>query len=416
MPTIISHRQKIVKLCTLFLVLIGLLTSSFALALAAPPLRPANQATTGVTVKVTKAKINLRGGPGTNFAVVGTAAAGESYPVVGRNAASNWLKITLKDGKEAWVAVGIVQVSGDVSKLALADAATAPAATTATNAVPAANAAPAQPTAAGGLRPGELAGRLLYSKANDDAKRWELWEYNFGTGEDKKIADWRTEVDVSPDGKQIVYYAWPPAYGEEKSGIWIADANLGNDRLVVPGGAYPSFSPGGDRLVLNGGDTLYVITTDAKDGYALTKGEYPAWSSVSNEIVHRGCIGGSCGLWVIDANGKDGQKRQLTTGGGDGQPAWSPDGKRIAYISKEDGNFEIYVIGNDGSGQARLTTSPNSDGLPVWSPDGKWIAFRSDRGGGWAVYVMRVDGSDVRKVIDANVLKYWFFEKMAWRK
>jgi TolB protein len=87
----------------------------------------------------------------------------------------------------------------------------------------------------------------------------------------------------------------------------------------------------------------------------------------------------------------------------------------LAYISKEDGNFEIYAINADGSNKVRLTTNPSSDGLPVWSPDGKWIAFRSDRGGAWAIYVMRADGSDVRKVVDAKVLPLWFFEKMDWR-
>jgi TolB protein len=186
---------------------------------------------------------------------------------------------------------------------------------------------------------------------------------------------------------------------------------------VVPGGAYPSFSPGGDRLVVNGGEILYVLKTDGTGIRGLTKGEYPAWSPVSNQIVHRACVGGSCGLWLIDADSNDPDARtHITTGGSDGQPAWSPDGKRIAYISKEDGNFEIYVIGADGSNKVRLTSNPASDGLPVWSPDGRWIAFRSDRDGKWAIYIVRPDGSDLRKVIDADVLPVWFFEKMDWRR
>jgi TolB protein len=249
-----------------------------------------------------------------------------------------------------------------------------------------------------------------------DAKRWELWEYNFASGESKKVADWRTELDVSADGKQIAYFAWPPTAGE-KTGIWIMDADFSNARLVIRGGAYPSFSPGGDRLVANGGEDLYVLKTDGTSVRGLTNGEYPAWSPVSNEIVHRACVGGSCGLWIINADSNDpGARRHITSGGGDGQPAWSPDGKRIAYISKEDGNFEIYVIGVDGSNKVRLTTNPASDGLPVWSPDGKSIAFRSDRDGKWAIFVARPDGSNVRKVLDAEVLPLWFFEKMDWRR
>jgi Tol biopolymer transport system component len=329
--------------------------------------------------------------------------------------------------KTAWVYAPLVQVIGDAAQIAVVEAdAAAPANVTASNTTTstATSATTATTTTkpvatTGGVSavpPGLLSGRLLYSVANDDAKRWELWEYNFANSENKKIADWRTEIDVSSDGKQIVYFAWPGDAGE-KVGIWIMDADFTKNRLVVPGGAYPSFSPGGDRLVVNGRDELYVLKTDGANIRKLTNGEYAAWSPVNNQIVHRACVGGRCGLWLIDADSNDpGARNRITTGGSDGQPAWSPDGKRVAYISQEDGNFEIYVVNQDGSNKLRLTTNPSSDGLPVWSPDGAWIAFRSDRGGSWAIYVMRADGSDVRKVVDADVLPLWFFEKMDWRR
>ncbi len=248
--------------------------------------------------------------------------------------------------------------------------------------------------------------------ANIDANRWELWEYNFASGASNKVADWRTEVDVSKDGSQIAYFAW-----EGEVGVWIMDSNFSNERLLIGGGAaYPSFSPGGDRLVLNGGEDIYLINSDGGGLRKLTRGEYPSWSPVSDEIIHRACVGGGCGLYAIDANSADpNAKRRLTEGGGDGQPAWSPNGSRIAYISKDDGNFEIYVVNPDGTGKSRVTNDPASDGLPVWSPDGQWLAFRSDRGGSWAIYVVRPDGTGLRKLIDANVLQYWFFEKMDWR-
>jgi TolB protein len=60
----------------------------------------------------------------------------------------------------------------------------------------------------------------------------------------------------------------------------------------------------------------------------------------------------------------------------DGQPAWAPDGRTIAFVSTRDGNAEIYVMRADGTGRRRLTRSPASnDTAPVWSPDGRTIAF-----------------------------------------
>ncbi len=52
----------------------------------------------------------------------------------------------------------------------------------------------------------------------------------------------------------------------------------------------------------------------------------------------------------------------------DDQPAWSPDGTKIAFRSNRDGNFEIYVMNVDGTGQTRLTNDPAEDTDPAWRP------------------------------------------------
>jgi Tol biopolymer transport system component len=49
-------------------------------------------------------------------------------------------------------------------------------------------------------------------------------------------------------------------------------------------------------------------------------------------------------------------------------PVWSPDGRMVAFVSRRDGNEEIYVMNADGSGQRRLTRTPWNDKSPAWSP------------------------------------------------
>lgn len=346
---------------------------------------------------VPKQNVNLRGGPGTEYAVAGSAKAGQQLEIVGKNQAGSWWQVCCVAEKQVWVSASLVTVQGDVTGVPVPKDIPTP---------------PPQPTAAPKAAGGALSGVLIYSVANMDAGKWELWEYNFATGASRALFDWRTEVAYSGDYKLIAYYAWPPVVGSDR-GIWIMNRDYTGEHLVIRGGAYPSFAPGNARLSAGDGTYVYVLNADGSGLRQIVEGEYPDWAPNSNWIAHRSCFGGACGIYLTDPD--SGARQRLTEGGGDGQPAWSPNGQQIAYISKDDGNFEIYRIDATGANKMRLTNNPTSDGLPIWSPNGAWIAFRSDRGGSWAIYAMRADGSDVRKLVDAPVLPVWFFEKMGWR-
>jgi len=89
-----------------------------------------------------------------------------------------------------------------------------------------------------------------------------------------------------------------------------------------------------------------------------------------------------------------------------GQPAWSPDGKFIAYVSNHGGNVDIWVQPIAGGRAVRVTADPANDWQPDWSPDGNNIVFRSERDGG-GIYVAPALGGAERKIADFGYTPRW---------
>jgi TolB protein len=99
----------------------------------------------------------------------------------------------------------------------------------------------------------------------------------------------------------------------------------------------------------------------------------------------------------MDADG--GNPTRLTDSPGfDGFPLWSPDGRKIAFLTGRDGNAEIYTMNPDGSEQTNLTNTPNAQesvqGDFSWSPDSAQIMFHTNRDNNVEIYVMDANGDN----------------------
>jgi Tol biopolymer transport system component len=84
-------------------------------------------------------------------------------------------------------------------------------------------------------------------------------------------------------------------------------------------------------------------------------------------------------IWVADSDGSNSTRLTTMEAPLVGMPHWSPDGHRIVFDSTLEKQFELYVINADGSGLRRLTYDPAGDAVGSWSHDGRWIYFLSKR-------------------------------------
>lgn len=158
--------------------------------------------------------------------------------------------------------------------------------------------------------------------------------------------------------------------------------------------------------LMNADGTGQKEITDMPDGACQ-----PAWSPDGNQLVFISpCLSNQesypgASLFIINADGTE-LTPLPTVPGGDFDPAWSPDGTRIAFTSMRDYNrSQIYVINLEDNSVESLSNNKVRDIQPAWSPDGRRIAFISTRQGPSQIWIMHADGSNQERFSRSGSLK-----------
>jgi TolB protein len=147
--------------------------------------------------------------------------------------------------------------------------------------------------------------------------------------------------------------------------------------------------------------TLRVTDADGEGGQvALASPEpiiSPAWSPDGKQLAYVSFETQKAVVWAQDLS--TGERRMLASfRGSNSAPAWSPDGTRLAVTLSQDGLAQIYTMPVAGGKPERLTSSNGIDTEPTYSPDGASIYFVSDRGGGPQIYRVPAAGGSVERV------------------
>jgi TolB protein len=215
-----------------------------------------------------------------------------------------------------------------------------------------------------------------------------------------------TSPTWSQDGLKLMFYS-STGVEDGPRGVWVQDFG---QRKIEPAIPEPFSNP-----VAWSADGVHVATAVTKEdrlnlvlwnlrtrqAYNGPVGKDPAWAPEGRRLAYRSCTEEGWNISTLEIIGDyfDLESIQPLTSGDDGQPSWSWDGQQIAFVRTEEGNQDIYVMGVDGSNLTRLTEDPAPDTSPAWTPEGE-LMFRSLREGQWGLYIMKADGAEPRRLLE----------------
>lgn len=270
---------------------------------------------------------------------------------------------------------------------------------------------------------------LAYTPHSRDTRTWkryrggmasDVWLFNLETNESRQVTDWEGTDSLPMWHGNNLYYLSDNGQ-QERLNIWEYDVENDSHRQVTSFSDFdckwPSVGPGPEgngEIVVQNGANLWLVDLASGDQSTVEisiPGDRPAVRKRVvdvSEFIQSGDISPKGKRAVVEARGdlwtlpiENGSPRNLTRTNGvaERMPAWSPNGRWIAYFSDASGEYELYVTQSDGRGETKQLTSDGNAWRynPVWSPDSKHIVF-TDKAGN--IFLHTIDGDT--KLVDTD--------------
>jgi uncharacterized protein YgiM (DUF1202 family) len=400
-----------------------------ATATAPPPTatrRPIPEADGRPTAQVamTGSRLNIRSGPGTEYAIVGKALPDEVFIAIGRNGPATWVQLEVAEAPEefGWVSVQFVELSEPVVNLPISDqtssapvqpsATSIPTATSETPAIdgtpvstapapettPAVQSASTQPVAQN-TGPTGLSGKLVIQSVAGGT----FYLYDLASGSLRPLTG-GFDPALSPDGTQIVF----TRLGGQ-NGVYLINADGSNERKIFgerEGLRSPKWSPDGKWIVFSRADGTYdcrdlgfaglCVSEDeifpkprrpGEDASPEEQAEYDAIRGIRANIINEfdRITRGNWMISRIDTNGNE--YRDLAALNSALAPDWSSAG--IVYQST--GGLQKTADNADAETRRIIDQPYYHD--PDWQPGGGRIVFQAQQGPHWEIFAVNPDGT-----------------------
>jgi len=221
----------------------------------------------------------------------------------------------------------------------------------------------------------------------------------------------------SPDGRFIAYVG----FRGNRTALSILDVGSRTVRDFFLGGVLSSvrFNPQRDLIAVSvsrpdGNPEIVGVDLQGSITGKLVSGGWniktsPSWSPDGRKIAYVSNETGGPQIYIYDVS--TGSRRRITFSGDyNTSPSWSPKGDWIAYSGLVGGHHHIFIVNPETTSTMQVTNGGYNDEAPTWSPDGRMIAFQSNRSGRNAIWVVLRNGTDARLLTEMpgdQILPSW---------